>query len=50
MVDVAIVLSDEGDLAEPEEYGRFRELTRKLLTVPKRDIDAERANGKNGSH
>ena len=33
--------------AESSEYDRFEELTRKLVKVPKSEIDAERAkNGK----
>jgi len=29
--------------AEPSEYDKFEELTRKLVKVPKSEIDAERA-------
>ena len=29
--------------AKPSEFDRFRDLTRKLVKVPKREIDAERA-------
>lgn len=29
--------------AEPQEFSRFKTLARKLLAVPKADIDAERA-------
>lgn len=43
--------TDGGDLAEvePEEFARFKELTGKLVSVPKAKIDAERTNGKRGS-
>jgi len=39
---------DEPDEGEPEEteLDRFRDLARKLVRVPKREIDAERAKEK----